>query len=79
MSTVNFTRAATSASFETSTWQNEAVRPRAVMASATCRPSSSLKSATTTFAPASANRCAVASPMPWAAPVMMATLPSSTG
>ncbi|MNR62305.1 hypothetical protein D3C85_1842990 [compost metagenome] len=42
------------------------------------RPMSSFMSATTTLAPASANSRAVAAPMPWAAPVTMATFPSST-
>src|SRR5918994_2298178 len=37
----------------------------------------SLISATTTFAPSSRNRSAYASPMPWPAPVMIATLSSS--
>src|SRR5206468_8362299 len=43
--------------------------------SASAFTASSLKSASTTAAPASANACAVARPMPAAAPVTSATLP----
>src|SRR5499433_747612 len=48
-------------------------RAEAPMASATCRPSCSSTSATTTLAPSRANIRAVAAPMPDAAPEMMAT------
>src|SRR5215471_1372360 len=45
--------------------------------SATCLPSASSTSATTTFAPSRAKIVAVLCPMPLAAPVINATLPSS--
>ena len=44
---------------------------------ASCRPSSSRTSPTTTFAPSSRNRCAMAAPMPRAPPLTRATLPSN--
>ena len=52
-----------------------ALWPAATNFSAAAFTTSSLKSASTTAAPASANACAVASPMPAAAPVTSATLP----
>src|ERR1700730_12089551 len=45
--------------------------------SATARPASSVRSTTPTRAPSSVSRSAVAAPMPEAAPVISATLPSS--
>src|SRR3954454_7483754 len=47
------------------------------ISSASALPPSSSRSATTTCAPSAANRRALARPMPLAAPVMTATLPSS--
>ena len=47
------------------------------MRSAVASPASALMSLTSTCAPAAANTRAVASPMPIAAPVTIATLPSS--
>src|SRR4051794_15642321 len=47
------------------------------ISAASAAPSSSARSATTTCAPSAANRRALARPMPLAAPVMTATLPSS--
>src|SRR5215472_11109022 len=52
-------------------------RAEAPIASATWRPSCSSTSAMTTLAPSRANICAVAAPMPDAAPDMIATLVAS--
>jgi hypothetical protein len=54
-----------------------AERPWARMAATTSSTGSSARPQTTTEAPSFANLCAMASPMPVAAPVMMATLPAS--
>ncbi len=78
-STAAATMALTCSPFEMSTLTNAASPPLATMSSTTDWPFSSLKSATTTFAPAWAKRRAVASPMPCAAPVTMATLSWRTG
>src|SRR6516164_3863895 len=67
------TTAAQLPSWVTSSGSNRAETP---IPSATCRPSCSSTSAITTLAPSRANICAVAAPMPDAAPEMMATLPA---
>ena len=69
--------AAASAALETSVRKNDASPPSPRMRSAVASPSSALMSLTSTWAPAAANTRAVASPMPIAAPVTIATLPSS--
>src|SRR5512138_221263 len=53
----------------TSSAQALALPPDAVMASATARVPSAVRSVTATLAPSSAKACAVARPMPLAAPV----------
>ena len=62
---------------DTSVRQNHAEPPSCRMLSAVASPDSELMSLTSTWAPAAANTRAVASPMPIAAPVTIATLPSS--
>src|ERR1051326_4286546 len=73
-STVNATVASRSASAVTSVWRNAAAAPSS---RAIDSPPSSLMSAMTTRAPSATKRRAVAAPMPEAAPVTIATLPSS--
>src|SRR6185503_347889 len=51
--------------------------PRSLSDDASVRRPSDRTSTITTDAPSSANRSATALPMPWAAPVTTATLPSS--
>src|SRR5207253_9940028 len=72
--TVRSTIAATWASSLTSQRIAIALEPAAVSFWASARTASSLKSASTTAAPAWANALAVASPIPAAAPVTSATL-----
>lgn len=60
----------------TSSRKASAWPPPAQIASATCAESGSFRSAKATLAPASARRLAVALPMPEAAPVTRATLPT---
>src|ERR1700722_11353144 len=74
--TVASTTAFQSASLVTSRRMNSAVPLARVMSAATCWPSSSNMSAITTLAPSFANRRAVATPIPDAAPLMIATFPS---
>src|SRR5262245_13459631 len=76
-STANATVASTSASTPTSQWWNAARAPLAATSATTASPASSLMSAHTTAAPSLAKRRSVAAPMPDAAPVMIATLPSN--
>jgi len=49
--------------------------PAALISSTTISTFACLRSVTATFAPSRANRCAVARPMPLAAPVISAVLP----
>jgi hypothetical protein len=51
--------------------------PVAAISAATASPRSRLRSAMTAMAPCAANALAKARPMPWPAPVMIATRPSS--
>ncbi len=68
------TSAAMSASRVTSARWNTARGPRS---RASASPFTTVRPASTTWAPSAAKRRAVASPMPLVAPVMIATLPSS--
>ena len=76
-STVSAINRLTSSTSETSARTNAASPPAARIAAATAVPVSSLMSETTTRAPSSAIFVAVALPIPWPAPVTIATLPSS--
>ena len=62
----------------TSMWNASAVPPLSTIAFATRSASPTLMSQTATFAPSRANLIAVASPMPEAEPVMIATLSDQT-
>src|SRR5262245_55732058 len=66
-----------SSSLATSSFTNCALPPSPLIFVATARPSASITSATTTIAPSRANRTASHSPMPWAAPLIIATFPLS--
>ena len=61
----------------TSTLQPAAVPPAAVISSTTAATPAAVRSSTATLAPSSANRWAVARPMPIAAPVITATRPAT--
>ena len=74
--TVASTTAFQSSSLVTSRRMNSAVPLARVMSAAIFLPSSSSMSAITTVAPSLAKRRAVAAPMPEAAPLTIATLPS---
>ena len=71
------TMARTESTSPRSTWTAVASPPAAAIASATCFAPAAFRSATTVRAPSAATRRAVAWPMPDAAPVMIAILPSS--
>src|SRR5258706_1262267 len=75
---VSATMASTDSSFETSVRSARAAPPAASMSLATRAPFSPLSSATTTFAPSSASPLASARPIPWPAPVTIATLFSNS-
>src|SRR5499425_995965 len=75
--TVVLTASCQSSSLATSSLTNCALPPSALIFSATARPSASITSATTTMAPSRAKMMASLSPIPWAAPVIIATLPPS--
>src|SRR5215472_13962609 len=75
--TVVLTASCQSNSLATSSLTNCALPPSALIFSATARPSASITSATITMAPSRAKMTASLSPMPWAAPVIIATLPPS--
>ena len=66
----------TSPESDTSAWKNRALPPPRLMSSATASPVFAFTSTAATDAPSAANSLAVASPMPWPAPVTMATRPS---
>src|SRR5437867_7251267 len=66
-----------SSSLDTSSFTNCALPPSALIFAATCRPSASMTSATTTIAPSRAKRTASLWPIPWAPPVIIATFPPS--
>src|SRR5438309_3541364 len=70
------TTRSTSAGFDTSRIQPCAAPPAAVISSTTVCTRSAPRSTTATLAPSSAKRCAVARPMPLAAPVTIATRPA---
>ncbi len=72
------TIASASAARDTSVRRNDADPPSRWMPCAVASPASASMSLTSTSAPAAANTRAVASPMPIAAPVTIATLPLST-
>src|SRR5215471_3980974 len=75
--TVVLTASCQSSSLATSSLTNCALPPSALILSATARPSASITSATITMAPSRAKMTASLSPIPWAAPVIIATLPPS--
>src|SRR5713101_1078093 len=75
--TVAATASLQSASLVTSSRTKRASPPEAPIAPTTCCPSTSSRSATTTFAPSLANSAASLAPMPCAPPVISATFPSS--
>ena len=66
-----------SASAATSVRWNTHRFPASLALCATASPPAVLRSASTTCAPSRANRIALAAPMPLAAPVITATLPSN--
>src|SRR5882762_4377606 len=74
-STVCATTRFTSLWRPTSVWLSQATPPSFTMESATDRPFARLRVAMTTLAPALAKTRAIPSPMPWPAPVTIATLP----
>src|SRR5699024_11324161 len=67
------TAAVTWSGSDTSQPTASAVPPSAVILSTTCWASASFRSSTATARPSRAKRSAVAAPMPWAAPVTIAT------
>jgi hypothetical protein len=69
--------ASTAASSLTSMATPAAVPPARLISAAVVSADGNCRSAITTFAPSVAKRLAISLPMPLAAPVMMATLPSS--
>src|SRR5439155_5264247 len=71
------TAASSSSGFDTSVCTNAAWPPAELISSAAARPASSVTSARRTRAPSRANSSAATLPIPLAAPVMSATLPSS--
>ena len=71
------TIAEASVSLETSAWTYAACPPVSRIPAATAAPASSATSVSTTCAPSAANSCEATMPIPLAAPVMSATLPSS--
>ncbi len=77
MATADDTMAATESESATSTRNGEAEPPPDRISLATASAPSAARSATTTAAPSAANNDAEARPIPLAAPVTTATLPSS--
>src|ERR1700722_19315484 len=69
--------ARTSLDTDTSVRRNEAIPPSSTIRAMAASPPSTSMSASSTRAPCEANAAAVARPIPWAAPVTMATLPSN--